>query len=186
MVYGLWSVVWRSRVFIFTIAPHWFTIIRWGFCIPKGLIMYSIHLKSYINIAPRKLIKVWRNPNALLKYSKNINKIKVIKKDGMKIFTSWEVEVDGARLNWRQLDVIDLKNNLVFFSAQNGDFKKYFGNWRVAKTPSGRTALTLDVDIDWGLPVLEPYVKKALKRRTSLLFRGFLKSIKKVAEEYES
>ena len=146
--------------------------------------MYSISLRSYINIKPRNLLKIWRKPEVLLKYATNIKRLKVIKREKEKVITSWEVEVDKVKLRWRQLDVLDFKNRIVFFTMQSGEFKKYFGNWRVSPTKKEKTALQLDVDIDWGIPVLEPYVKNALERRSRLLFKGFLKSIKKVAEDY--
>jgi len=146
--------------------------------------MYSISQKSYINICPIHLIKIWRHPEILLKEATNIKNLKVTKREKDKIYTSWEVEVDKVRLRWRQYDYLDFKKGVINFRMRDGEFKKYQGFWRVLPTKKKKTLLILNLSIDWGIPVLEPYVKSVLERKTLLLFKSFLRSIKKVAESY--
>lgn len=146
--------------------------------------MYNISLKCYINVSPARLIRIWRKPQILLREAKNIKNLKVIKREKDKIFSSWEVEVSKVGLRWRQFDSLDFKKGVIDFKMHDGEFKRYEGTWQILPTKDGKTLLKLSVDIDWGIPTAEPYVKKALERKSRLLFKSFLESIKKVVENY--
>ncbi|MCM8774663.1 MAG: hypothetical protein NC820_08070 [Candidatus Omnitrophica bacterium] len=146
--------------------------------------MYEITLREYIDIEPKQLLRIWFKPECLLREAKKIKRLKIIKRDKNIIFSFWEVEVDNVCFNWRQIDELDIQRGIVNFKMYGGEFKDYKGIWYILPTNNNKTLLYLTVTIDWGIPVLEPYVKKVLERKTRLLFRGFLKSIKVVAENY--
>jgi ribosome-associated toxin RatA of RatAB toxin-antitoxin module len=142
--------------------------------------MYTINVKSHINASPAKLLKIWRNPKILLQYATSIKKLEVLKREKNRILTAWEVEIDKIIIKWRQWDMLDAKNGLINFKMQDGEFEKYGGSWWIISDGAGGATLSVTANIDWGIPKLEIYVKKALEGKTRLLFKGFLKSIKKL------
>jgi len=142
--------------------------------------MYTINVKSHINASPAKLLKIWRNPKILLKYATSIKKLEIIKREKNRLLTAWEVEFDKLALKWRQWDVLDTTIGIINFKLDSGDFARYHGVWTISPSGENASTLTLEAAIDWGIPKLEMYVKKSLERKTRLLFKKFLQSIKKI------
>jgi ribosome-associated toxin RatA of RatAB toxin-antitoxin module len=144
--------------------------------------MYSLNLRINIDVPRSSLIKIWRRPDILLKEAKNIERLRITKRDKYSIYTDWLVKIDGMQLGWKQRDKLSLKEGIINFRAIDGEFKKYQGVWRIMPNENNKTLLEVEVTIDWGIPVLEKHVKKSLEKKSRFLFRRFLESIKKVAE----
>ena len=144
--------------------------------------MYTISLKSHVEAAPAKLLKIWRKPEILLNSAKSIKRLKVIRREKNRLLTLWEVEIDKVTLSWRQWDILSIKSGVIEFKMEDGEFNRCEGRWDILPDHDKKTALHLTVHMDWGIPTLEPYVKSSLMKKTRMIFRSFMASIKKTVE----
>ena len=126
-------------------------------------------------------MKIRRYPHKLCAHTKMINSLTVIKRNKENVVTEWNVNVDGLNLTWQQKDTLDLKNNRVSFEQENGVFAQYYGCWEIIPAGARQCTLKLRVNMDWGIPVLKPYVGSILKKKSVLIFKRFLDIIKKAA-----
>jgi len=145
--------------------------------------MYSLFLKIYINQPEvRDLSSIWDNPASLLRKADKIKALKVIRKEKDKLYTRWEVDIEGATLSWYEEDVLDREKGLINFKMRSGDFGDFFGYWRITPTRRNKLRLELKVNYDWGIPVLEPYVKRVLEKKTRIMWKSFLQAVKQALE----
>lgn len=141
-------------------------------------------MKTYIKTTKEDLFNLWYNPGLLLKYASNIKNLIILKKGDHRLLTRWEVEIEKARFFWVQEDILDEPAGRITFSMQEGDFGAFKGEWRVYPLKSGLVKVEFKAYFDWGLTVLKPYVEKVLRRKTRVMGKSFLKSIKEALESY--
>ncbi len=116
-------------------------------------------------------------------FMQDVKSLKVIKRlSDNKILTAWNIEVDGAPIDWTEEDYFDEANFRIEFSMNEGSYNEYQGFWLLQGLHNA-TKLTLEANFDWGIPVLEKFIGKTLedKARRSLL--GMAQAIKKKAEK---
>jgi ribosome-associated toxin RatA of RatAB toxin-antitoxin module len=113
----------------------------------------------------------------------NVKSLKIVKQLGdNKVVTAWEADIEGVLLCWKEEDCFDDLNQEIRFSMLEGNYKGYRGRWLIEANPQG-CKLTLEADFDWGIPILEKYVGKALadKARHGLL--GMAQAVKSKIEK---
>jgi len=140
--------------------------------------MYTINVKSHINVSPAKLLKIWRNPKILLQHATSIKKLEILKREKNRLLTEWEVEIDKIIIRWSQWDMLDAKSGLINFKMHEGEFNKYVGAWSVLSDGKGGTNLSVSANIDWGIPLFEPHAKRMLEKTTLYIFNDFIRVIK--------
>jgi coenzyme Q-binding protein COQ10 len=143
--------------------------------------MYTIDLKTRVDMEPKKFFSIWRRPPVLLKSAPGIKQLRVIRRAKGSVITQWKVDIGGFPLEWQERDVLDAARGCITFNMTKGELQRYEGQWRVERTPDGATTLRLHVEIDWGLNVLAPHVEKTLAKKTRVLFKSFLSGIRKAA-----
>ncbi|RKY45004.1 MAG: hypothetical protein DRP80_00170 [Candidatus Omnitrophota bacterium] len=145
--------------------------------------MYSLFLKIYINQPKAEdLSSIWENPASLLEKAYKIKTLKVIKKEKNRLYTRWEVDIEGAILSWYEEDILDRERGLINFKMRSGDFGDFFGYWKIVPTRWGKLRLEFKVNYDWGIPVLEPYVKRVLEKKARVMWKSFLQAVKQALE----
>jgi len=129
-----------------------------------------------------KVYKIIKDMENFPHFMREVKNLKIIKRMDNALVTAWEVEVDGAPVNWKEEDYFDDANYQVRFNMLEGNYEEYQGRWMLKDLLGNNTLLTLEADFDWGIPILEKYVSEALedKARRSLL--GMIQAIKKKAE----
>lgn len=144
---------------------------------PKVIV--SVRIKK-----PREEVyKIMRDFEDFPAFMRDVKSLKIIKKvDSQKIITSWKIEVDGSPLEWTEEDYFNDANFRIDFNMLEGSYKEYQGFWLLQGLHNA-AKLTIEVNFDWGIPVLEKFIGKALedKARRSLL--GMARAIKNKAEE---
>ncbi len=116
-------------------------------------------------------------------FMQNVKSLKIIKQlEDNRVVTAWEAEIEGVSLCWKEEDCFDDLNQEIRFSMLEGNYKGYRGRWLIEPNPQG-CKLTLEADFDWGIPILEKYVGKALadKARHGLL--GMAQAVKSKIEK---
>jgi ribosome-associated toxin RatA of RatAB toxin-antitoxin module len=144
--------------------------------------MYSFEASITIKSPAPKVYQAIKNMEGFPNFIRDIKNLKIIKRiDDDRFITFWEIEIDGAPLKWKEEDSFDDKNLQVKFNMLEGDYSGYRGSWQV-NGDGKATKLTIEADFDWGIPVLERYVRKALEARARRGLSGMLRSIKKKVE----
>ncbi|MFH1771516.1 MAG: SRPBCC family protein [Candidatus Omnitrophota bacterium] len=143
--------------------------------------MYQINLKSLINVPPVRLLRIWQKPDLLLSKAPNLKSLKVITKEANTMVTAWEVEIAKIRIKWQQRDILDTDKANISFKLERGDFNRYEGCWQITPTKKGKSILSVSAVIDWGIPAFEEALSPVLERKSRLMFRSFMQSIRKAA-----
>lgn len=144
--------------------------------------MYSFEASITIKRLAPKVYQAIKNMEDFPNFIRDVKNLKIIKRiDDNKFVTFWEIEIDGAPLRWKEEDSFDDENLRLKFNMLEGDYSKYQGSWQI--NGDGKiTKLTIEASLDWGIPVLEKYVRKAFESRARKSLRGMLRSIKKRVE----
>jgi len=115
-------------------------------------------------------------------FMRDVKSLRIVKRVNEGHFiTLWEIEIDGAPVNWKEEVFFDEVNAQIRFHMMEGNYKKYQGAW-LMQNHRHNTRLSLEVEFDWGIPILEKYVGKALESKARRALRGMLQAIKKEAE----
>jgi ribosome-associated toxin RatA of RatAB toxin-antitoxin module len=144
--------------------------------------MYSFEASITIKRPAPKVYQAIKNMEDFPNFIRDVKNLKIIKRiDENKFISLWEIEIDGAPLRWKEEDSFDDENLQLKFNMLEGDYSKYQGSWQI--NGDGKiTKLAIEASFDWGIPVLEKYVKKAFESRARRSMRGMLRSIKKRVE----
>ena len=90
-------------------------------------------------------------------YMRDVESVTVIERKDRETITDWETSVDGTPIYWKEIDYFDDKNLTITYKLIEGDLDKFEGQWKFRTVPEG-TEVTLGVDFDFGIPVLEELI----------------------------
>jgi len=144
--------------------------------------MPRIEVSTNIRDTASDVYSTIKNMESFSNFMRDIKSLRIIKKFPNKIISAWEIEIEGAPIKWKEEDIFDDKKLELNFNALEGDYKTYRGRWKVIPMDK-YTKVTIEADFDWGIPVLEKYVDKALQKRARLALSGMLWAIKKKVEK---
>ena len=104
----------------------------------------------------------------------DVREVNVSEVDGRRQ-SAWKVKFRGGMLEWTEQDEPDPATRTLTFRQLHGDFKEFFGEWRVEPRDSG-SAVVFNASFDLGIPalraVLEPIAAKSLHTNMSAVLRG--------------
>lgn len=144
--------------------------------------MPRIEVSTKIKDSATSVYNTIKNMENFPNFMRDVKSLKIIKNLPDKIITAWEIEIDGAPVKWKEEDIFDDKKLELSFNALEGDYKEYQGKWKIIPGHN-HTKLTIEADFDWGIPVLEKYVGKALEKKAHLALLGMLQAIKNKLEK---
>jgi len=144
--------------------------------------MPTIEVALDIRSPREQVYKILKDMESFPSFMRDVKNIKIIKEVDGHIVISWETEVEGAPVHWREEDFFDDANYQMKFNLLDGSYKGYNGLWSVENSLRG-SRLKLRADFDWGIPILEKYVGKALEEKARRGLLGMLQAIKIKAEK---
>jgi len=144
--------------------------------------MPTIEVALDIRSPREQVYKILKDMESFPSFMRDVKNIKIVKEVDGRIVTAWETEVEGAPVHWREEDFFDDANYQMKFNLLDGNYKGYNGLWSVENSLRG-SKLKLKADFDWGIPVLEKYVGKALEEKARRGLLGMLQAIKIKAEK---
>ena len=104
----------------------------------------------------------------------DVREVKVSEVDGGRQ-SAWKVKFRGGMLEWTEQDEPDPTTRTLTFRLLHGDFKEFFGQWRVEPQDAGSTVV-FSASFDLGIPalraVLEPIAAKSLHTNMTAVLRG--------------
>ena len=144
--------------------------------------MHKVEISITIRCPKLKAYNTLKEMERFPEYMKFVKNIKVLERSEKKFVTFWQLEIDGAPLTWRQEDYFDPDNFEIKFKMLEGDYQHYEGGWKVLDFDKNHCRITAEAQFDWGIPVLEAYVKKTLERKAKLALGGMLRALKNKLE----
>ncbi|MDD5610534.1 MAG: SRPBCC family protein [Candidatus Omnitrophica bacterium] len=144
--------------------------------------MPKIEVSSNIKSTADGVYSAIKNMESFPDFMRDIKSLKIIKKLSNKIISEWEIDIEGAPVKWKEEDIFDDKKMELSFNALEGDYKEYRGKWKIVPMHNC-TKVIIQAEFDWGIPVLERYVDKALRKKARLALGGMLQAIKNKMEK---
>ena len=130
-----------------------------------------------------EVYKVLKNMEDFPNFMRDVKSLNIIKRLGDdRIVTAWETEIDGAPVHWKEEDYFDLANYQVKFNMLEGNYNEYQGYWSIQPSHNS-VKLSIKLEVDWGIPVLEKYVGKVLESKARRGLLGMLYAIKNKVEK---
>ncbi|WP_350342450.1 SRPBCC family protein [Proteinivorax tanatarense] len=128
------------------------------------------YIESSINIDTKDIEKVYKIVSDMEGYPnfmENVNSVEVIEQGEGFTITQWKTVLKGKPFNWKEKDLFDPNNYIITYSLVEGDLKKFEGSWKLT-TEDDQTRVTLDVDFEFGVPMiaslLNPIAKIIIKQ----------------------
>ena len=124
--------------------------------------------------------KIWSVLINFESYSKqmdNVTSVKTFQKNGVS-FSEWNVEIEGAPLNWIERDEFNHEKCKIKFEAVSGDLYIFKGSWQL----HGNAApfkIIFQVEYSLGIPNLERALGHILKQKMNDNIMQMLESINK-------
>lgn len=118
-----------------------------------------------------------KNMHEFPRFMRDVKKLSIIEKSDNRHVSSWNIEIDGANIFWKEENIFNDKEKKMKFKMIEGDYSNYTGEWVLNEAPSG-TKITLNVNFDWGIPAFEKFVGNILQRKASKSLKGMLAAIK--------
>lgn len=143
--------------------------------------MPTIQLSDIIKQDRKKVYQILKNIDKFPEFMSNVKKSMILERSGNKIITSWEVELDGTIVLWKEEDAFNDKEYKIDFNMLEGDYAQYSGTWQVGEDKNG-SRIDLNIIIDYGAPALEEFIGGLLEKKTILTLKGMLLAIKRKAE----
>lgn len=126
---------------------------------------------------PEVALKLLLEPSCLAGKLPYVRKVDVLNRSSSgAVVSSWEVEIDGATLTWRQECRVSEDRRIVLFRMIKGDFRSYTGVW-LLEPRNEHTVLTLHAELDWGAPNLSKFVAQILERKVERALRGMVLAV---------
>ena len=137
--------------------------------------MPYVETSVYIEAEPDKVYEFAKNQEKFPEHMRDVESIKVLKKEAHKALTQWVTNVDGTPIIWTEEDQFDDEKRLITYKLVEGDLDKFEGFWTF-EPKLGGTEVLLGVDFDFGIPHLEeligPTLKTKVKENSDMMLNG--------------
>lgn len=127
-------------------------------------------------LSDQPIDRVWRellDIEAYPSYMEEVREVHILQLDGNTRRSTWSVLLKGSILEWEEEERIDHEQHTIDFDQIEGDLAYFTGQWRVFDQ-DGRTATSLHVDFDIGIPLLadmlNPVAARALDENAQKIF----------------
>ncbi|GAB6136881.1 type II toxin-antitoxin system RatA family toxin [Halanaerobaculum tunisiense] len=118
-------------------------------------------------------------------FMENVVSIEVLERGEKSTVTSWETEVDGRKISWREKDLFNDAEHQIIYHQLEGDLKEFAGEWNLESTTEG-TKITLTVNFEFGVAMLAPLLNPILKKKVRANSQSMLQGIKQQVEQETS
>ncbi len=98
--------------------------------------------------------------------------------------TSWNVEVDGIPLSWKQVDQIDFENFKVRFKAIEGDLEFFEGTWELQDAEEGKTRVSVQMKARVGIPIVTQTIPQVMCEKIGRNFLMMLEAMNQILVAY--
>ncbi len=104
----------------------------------------------------------------------NVKCVTIENVDG-KAYSTWDVDIDGAPITWKEVDNFDIENGLIQFEALEGDFFHFKGNWKIHE--NDKIKVSFEADYCLGVPQIEKVLGHIIREKLANNIKNMLKGI---------
>lgn len=130
----------------------------------------------------KKVYNIIKHIEEFPKFMSYVKKVKIVERQKDKYISNWQMTVESLPIKWQQEDIFDEEAKRLRFRMLKGDFGGYQGEWTLSDTDDG-TTLSFSCIFNWGMAILDKYVKSVLENKAHRYIHGMLLAVKKRAEE---
>lgn len=120
----------------------------------------------------RLITKVEEFPN----YIPCVKEAKLISRSRDRMKTKWRIQIDNVPISWVEEDILDLRQNTIYFKAVEGDLEDFRGEWKFRDHPEG-TEVVVNVFLKVNIPGIKKFAEEYIKKILIANFETILKSI---------
>ena len=142
----------------------------------------QVRFSVIVKAKRRKIYNVIKHMEKFPEFMTYVKKVKIVERQEDKCVSNWQIMVETLPIKWQQEDVFDEEAKRLRFRMLKGDFSGYQGEWTLSDTDDG-TTLSFSCIFNWGMAILEKYVKAVLENKARRYIHGMLLAVKKRAEE---
>jgi ribosome-associated toxin RatA of RatAB toxin-antitoxin module len=143
--------------------------------------MPHVRVEAFIQAEPAVVYTLFRNPETFPDFMPNVTSIEVVERGTDRSISHWVTDLDGAPLEWREADVYDDEQHVVFFQLVEGDVEQFEGRWAFLPHEGGTLSLC-ELDYSLGVPVLEEAVGPVLREKIEHNIHQMLSAVKERVE----
>jgi len=144
--------------------------------------MPHVHVTEFVRAEPKKVLDLFRDLETFPEYMANVTSIEVVERGAGWSVSHWVTDLDGAPLEWREMDSFDDEQCAMEFRLTEGDIEQFEGRW--CFTPcDGGTRATCDLDYRLGVPVIEEAVGPTILHKVEHNMSQMLAAIKQRLEQ---
>ena len=122
----------------------------------------------------RLLTKIWEFPE----YIPCVKEVSVIQRKHNVLKTKWRIQVDGIPISWVEEDTIAFDQNVIYFSATEGDLEEFGGKWVLLDHKEG-TEVVVSAHLKVGIPAIKDFADTYIKKLVTKNFEAILESLER-------
>lgn len=144
--------------------------------------MGKIEAQIIVRSNVTKILELAKRAQDLPSLLPEIKEVKILENGGNRKVSHWKASSYGINMEWKQEDIMDLKEKDFRFKMLEGDFRKYEGCWSFEEL-NGKTRVTVSLIVELGIPLIGAFMNNILMRKIKSNMENLLEIIKKEAEE---
>ena len=126
--------------------------------------MSFVGVVEFVRAEPSTVYALFRDPEAFPEFMSSVESIKVLERgDGWSV-SHWLTDLDGAPLEWQEIDHYDDERHVITFQLIEGDVTKFEGRWAFEPCEGGTVALC-EIEYELGVPVIEEAVGPIIREK---------------------
>jgi len=126
--------------------------------------MAHVHVSEFIHAEAGVVYSLFRDPETFPEFMPNVTSIEVTERGESWSVSHWVTDLDGAPLEWREVDSYDDAEHVVDFQLIDGDVEQFEGRWAFVPCDGGTLAVC-ELQYSLGIPVLEEAVGPTLQQK---------------------
>ncbi len=141
------------------------------------LAVIKVNVHRLLGAKKWKILRLITRVKEFPQYMPNVKQCSTIEKGKKYAITSWNVDVDGIPLQWKERDEFDFEHFTISFKAIEGDLERFDGEWQLKDHPSGGTEVFIQVIAKIGIPLLEKVIGGVIAEKLRKNFDMMLSAI---------
>ncbi|MFW6163232.1 MAG: type II toxin-antitoxin system RatA family toxin [Planctomycetota bacterium] len=143
--------------------------------------MSFVGVVEFVRAEPAAVYALFRNPETFPEFMTNVQRVEVLQRgDGWSI-SHWLTDLDGAPLEWQEVDHYDDEAHVIAFQLIEGDITRFEGKWAFAPCTGG-TAASCEIEYELGVPLIEEAVGPIIRQKLESNIEEMLAAAKERVE----
>ena len=146
--------------------------------------MNTVKVDIDIKASAKDVFRTIKNMKEFPNFMPNVKKVEIVEvsPDGQSQISSWETELEGASFRWKEKDIFNDTKMTIVYKLIEGDIARFEGEWIIAMIDDKTTRVTLIVNYEIGVEIIEEQLGKIVKEKIRANAKSMLEGIKNKLE----